>query len=374
MVWKPVQKSVIKNSVPAKKEPNNSNWQEGGKGKWADGGKGGWPDWGKGGWADMMMGKGMWQGKGSWKQATTPKVPDNFEIDKEARYAGTVESYHKWSGYGFITLDKPGIVPKDKIYVHWSNIQSEDRYPFLQKGMAVEFGLMKWKDKMGGGETKLRAKTVTCPGGEMVALQDEHDAEKKTFIGGQHLRYTGNLKFYDPNRAFGYVTLDDGFALDEPVSKELRVEEQEVNCCGKRPQKYLEKMPVEFGIWKNFKGAYMVYNMTLPGGIPITQENLENRKALPGAFKGTIHNWNWQQGWGLIAPDPAARLPPSVQAKLSAASTEAQSQGKTPMLYFRKPDLARGTSSWIRKGQGCSFQVYTDDKGAGACEVSVDAA
>ena len=31
-----------------------------------------------------------------------------------------------------------------------------------------------------------------------MALQDELDANEKLFVGGQHLRYTGTLKFYSP--------------------------------------------------------------------------------------------------------------------------------------------------------------------------------
>ena len=35
-----------------------------------------------------------------------------------------------------------------------------------------------------------------------MALQDELDANEKLFVGGQHLRYTGTLKFYSPRRFF----------------------------------------------------------------------------------------------------------------------------------------------------------------------------
>ena len=38
----------------------------------------------------------------------------------------------------------------------------------------------------------------TQVGGLNVALQDELDANEKMFVGGQHLRYTGTLKFYSP--------------------------------------------------------------------------------------------------------------------------------------------------------------------------------
>lgn len=298
-------------------------------------------------------------------------VPDDFEIDKDARYLGTIESYHKWSGYGFIKPDQPGIAPGNKIYVHWSNIQSDDRFPFLNKDMKVEFGLMKWKARHGHC---LRAKTVTMPGGFMVAVQDEQDAEHKTFVGGQHLRYTGMLKFYDPRRSFGYVILDDGFALDEPVPKELRVNESEVHCGGKSPQRFMENLQVEFGIWKDKKGRFLVYNMTLPGGVPCTLDNIDNRKQLDGEYPGKIFSWNWSSGWGFIAPDDLSSLPKDAQLAIEAASEKAKQSGKSDdkLLYFRKQDFGKGCTSWLKRGMPCTYKVYVDDKGAGACEVSVD--
>lgn len=43
-------------------------------------------------------------------------------------------------------------------------------------------------------------------GGLNIALQDEMDANEKFFVGGQHLRYTGTLKFYSPRRDTGHRT------------------------------------------------------------------------------------------------------------------------------------------------------------------------
>merc|ERR1711988_736465 len=110
--------------------------------------------------------------------------------------------------------------------------------------------------------------------------QDEEDAKNKTFAGGQNLRYTGTLKWYDPHKAMGYVTLDEGYALDADVPKELQVEQYEVNCGGKRPTMRMEQVAVEFGIFKNKKGMYRVYNMCLAGGAALGRENVEGRVVL----------------------------------------------------------------------------------------------
>merc|ERR1719335_665427 len=105
------------------------------------------------------------------------------------------------------------------------------------KGMEVEFGLHVYKSKQNPDKSYVRAKTVTLPGAVQIAVQDDLDAEKKTFVGGQHLRYTGKLKFYRKNDGFGYVQIDDGFSYPagEDVPKEIRVEEAEVNCGGSKP-------------------------------------------------------------------------------------------------------------------------------------------
>jgi len=318
--------------------------------------------------------KNPWTPSYGWTGKKPDALPEGFEINKEARYTGVVKAYWKWQGYGFITPTQTGVVPKDHLYVHWSNIQTDDRYPYLEKDMQVEFGLMTWKDK---GVQTLRAKYVTMPGGAPVAVQDEADAKNKTFVGGQNLRYTGTLKFYDPQRAIGYVTMDDGFAVDADVPKELMVEEIEVNAGGKRPQVRMEKLAVEFGIYKTKQGKHLVYNMTLPGGSAMLRENVEGRKLLgPETYSGIVQFWNDWSGWGHILPDNMAALPQVVQAKLAEDVAEAQKKAaakdatatKQALLYFRKQDTKKGSKP--AKDMKVSFQAYQDDKGVGACEVA----
>jgi len=333
----------------------------------------GW-GWGWGGYGNGW-GKGGWGGGSKKKIATVPK---DFAVDAEARYTGTVTFYNKWKGYGFIELSQKGVVPDDCVFVQWRNIQTEDRFPFLAKDVEVEFGLMKWTERGGWKRsTTLRAKTVTAVGGGMIALQGAIDAEKKSFVGGQDLRYTGRLKFYDPKPGFGYVNLDSGYKLEEGVPTEIRVERAEVNAGGKQPGA-MENLDVEFGIWKTRKDAYKVYNMTLPGGLAMTQEALEHRAVLANqTFQGQVTIWNWRKGWGFIKP--SASLPPAVAQKLAeqmqTAKQKAEKRGKSAseeeLLYFRRTDVQPGQK--IESDSQVTFQCYTDDKGAGACQVTLAA-
>jgi len=304
-----------------------------------------------------------------------PSIPEDYVIDKDAVYTGTVVTYQKWQGYGFIQPDQAGLVPEDKLWVHWSNIQTEDRFPFLTKDMKVEFGLMRWTRGKGEWQaTTLRAKKVTEVGGAPIAVQEAADAEKKEFLESQSKRYTGTLKFYVPKQGYGYVTVDDGNSLDESVPKELRVEAPEVNCAGRRPTGFLESTAVEFGIVKNRKGQFNVYNMTLPNGVPMTKANVEHRET-PGdqTFRGTISHYQPWQGWGFIAPENASLLPPHIQqalAKQQAAAKVKSKKDEEPaqVFYFTKADVSKGCNA--KKDMKVIFKVYLDDKGAGACDVT----
>jgi len=299
-------------------------------------------------------------------------VPDDFTVDKEARFTGTVSSFNKWRGFGHIVMDQKGVVPGDSLFVHWKNIQTDDRFPRLKEGLQLEFGVMVSMEWKSWKKVKsVKAKTVTLPGGGMVNLQDSMDAEKKTFVGAQNFRYTGQLKFFDQFRGFGWVILDDGFAMDDPVPKEIKVESTELNLGGKPLRSRLAELAIEFGIVKSRRGdQYLAYNVTLPGGHAITQENLEHRQEVAAGqkFSGIISWFNWRQGWGHITPDPAAVLPEQVQKKLdetAAAALKAKpTEAPEKLLYFRKADC-----DWNMKpeeGTKVKYTVYVDDKGAGA--------
>lgn len=345
-----VQKPWLKqNQQPSSYD---KGWGKGGAG-WGKGGGGGW-------WAPPAQRK------------PPPSLPASYVVDTSMRYTGTVSFYHKWKGYGFIELAQKGAVPQDRLFVHWRNIQSDDRFPFLVKGLEVEFGLLKYQDRFRWHITTVRANHVTLVGGTNIAMQDDVDAQEKNFVGGQHLRYTGTLKFFNPRHGFGYVAMDEGYDVDPAVPSELRVETTEVNSAGRRPMP-MQNLAVEFGIWITLRGSYKVYNMTLPGGHPLTQDALENRITMgPQAYTGKIAIWNWRHGWGFIRADPSSLLPPRVVTKLVQQQQAAISRGKRvslddKMFYFRRQDCMQGYMP--RKDLEVSYQLYVDDKGVGASEV-----
>jgi len=324
-----------------------------------------------------MKGKGKGKGKGNgngWGGKGWSRGPKTIskevgeKIDTKATYKGTVEKYNKFKGYGWIKMAESDLLPGDAVFVYYKSIESEDRFPQLVPEMEVQFGLHKYKTSNG---TSVRAKHVALPGGSSIAIQDEQDAQKKTFVGGQNLRYTGELKFYRAKSGYGYVKMDAGFKTSEPVPEEIRVEESEVNCGGKKAFG-LKEIKVEFGIWKTPKGAFKAYNMTLPKGIPITKEALENRKITsPTLFKGTIVRNMWKQGYGYIECAAGQKIPANVTQKMEAMKKDTEDKGKKTtggsVLYFRSMDVEEG--KWLKKDQEVQFKIYMDDKGVGACEI-----
>lgn len=336
-------------------------------------------------WSQLLMTLGVQKtiqktSAGEAKVAHDPapaRLPDNFTVDKDARYTGSVIEFNKWRGFGHIAVDQKGVVPGDKVFVHWKNIQSDDRFPRLQQGLQVEFGLMITNDWKGWNRVRcLKAKTLTLPGGGMVNIQDAMDAESMQFVGAQNFRYTGTVKFFDQFRGFGWVTLDEGFAMEDPVPKEIKVDAVELNTGGKPLRMRIDKLAIEFGIIKGKNGDYMAYNVTLPGGTPITQEAMEHRQEEGSQrFTGTIQWWHRWQGWGHILPDPGTTFPEAVQKKLDetasqAAKAKSEEKGKEKLLYFRKADCEWNLRTEI--GKKVTYAVYLDDKGAGAKDVAPD--
>jgi len=214
--------------------------------------------WGKG------WGKGG-GGKGKGARRAPEPLPEGFTVDPARTFVGTVSAYYKFQGYGFITPAETGVIPGDKVFVFWKNINTADRYPSLTKDMQVQFTLSTVEKQ---GVQTLQAENVSTPGGGPVTAQDESDA-KKEYVGGQNLRYTGTLKFFLPKQGYGYIQIDPGYQYDkEGVPEEIRVETDEMNCGGGNPA-YAENLKVEFGIWVTPRGAFKAYNVTLPNGAPM---------------------------------------------------------------------------------------------------------
>ena len=94
---------------------------------------------------------------------------------------GIVVRFDRRKGFGFIQPKKAG---EKQVFVHWSEIVSDEQWPVLQKGAEVQFVLNKKDDK-----GKRSAEKVTkVGGGKITNKEDERDIDEETI-------YTGTVKF-----------------------------------------------------------------------------------------------------------------------------------------------------------------------------------
>ncbi|CAE7817641.1 unnamed protein product [Symbiodinium microadriaticum] len=194
-------------------------------------------------------------------------------------------------------------------------------------------------------------------------------------------RFSGTLKICDPRSGSGLIEVDSEFytAPGTSVPSQVLLASNALDARG-LPAESLRDVAVEFQLCRAPGKGYQLQAtaISLPGGIPLTLEALENRQIVSSdLFGGSVARWNASQGWGLIKADASAALPPFVQAKLmqqaqQAASRAAASREEDPqeeLIYVRRSDLESGVQ--LCKGSKVVYKIYVDDKGVGACGVSL---
>eukprot|EP00747_Dinoflagellata_sp_TGD_P088396 gnl/TRDRNA2_/TRDRNA2_163986_c0_seq1.p3 gnl/TRDRNA2_/TRDRNA2_163986_c0~~gnl/TRDRNA2_/TRDRNA2_163986_c0_seq1.p3 ORF type:complete len:254 (-),score=57.90 gnl/TRDRNA2_/TRDRNA2_163986_c0_seq1:98-859(-) len=98
----------------------------------------------------------------------------------------------------------------------------------------------------------------------------------------------------------------------------------------------------------------------------------ENRHLLGDeCYSGKIIRYIPVKGWGLIEPDSPATLPQEATKKMDEALLHLKEGTAPNMLYFREPDVRNEDGLKLVRGAPVRFQVYVDDKGAGACAVII---
>jgi cold shock CspA family protein len=290
-------------------------------------------------------------------------VDASFQVDEAARHQGRVDYFDKRRGFGFIVPSTSGLVPGDKLMIHWREITSDDKWPFLNSGIEVEFSVKKILVRQGKAAL-LRAGGVSLPGGASIALQEEIE-DKKEFIGGKAARFYGSVKWYHTTQGYGYITLDKP---QDGVS-EVKVHREEV--AGGYAIPMHQGLQIEFGLMKNKKGNVAAFNVTLPGGGDLSREVGEARVATGGTYTGEIDWYDYRGAQGWIVPADFEKLPKDVQESVTAqAQRRANKTGKETMetLHFRRLDMVDHTERFV-KGTKVSFTVFMSQMGAGATTV-----
>eukprot|EP00927_Polykrikos_kofoidii_P079441 TRINITY_DN76222_c0_g1_i1.p1 TRINITY_DN76222_c0_g1~~TRINITY_DN76222_c0_g1_i1.p1 ORF type:complete len:242 (+),score=49.54 TRINITY_DN76222_c0_g1_i1:64-789(+) len=94
------------------------------------------------------------------------------------------------------------------------------------------------------------------------------------------------------------------------------------------------------------------------------------------SYSGRISRYIYKQGWGFLLPDNPSGMPKQVKLACEEAAIAAEEAGKEVdpnAIYFRKPDVNHEDGFKLREDVRVTFSVYVDDKGAGACNVTMEA-
>jgi CspA family cold shock protein len=187
---------------------------------------------------------------------------------------GTVTNYNSKRGFGFIQPAKGG----DDVFCHWEVIQTDDRWPKLEKDMKVSY-TVEYED----GKAKA-SKVMKVGGGKISAEEDT-----KTY---GDFRYPGVVKWFrgwtGKEGGFGFITLNmeatvGGETLAE--GDEIYVSREELLAENPQNPKICGGMEVEFLVAKTDYDKFVASEVTLPGGDPIG--DLPEREPKAKGTKGT---------------------------------------------------------------------------------------
>jgi len=190
----------------------------------------------------------------------------------EDRVTGTVIDFDSRRGFGFIQPE--GEEDKEKrVFCHWKQIQTDDRWPQLRPKMIVEYTPKKndkgkMKASYQNDKGKMKAERVTMVGGGKICLGEDsnknYNMEKK---------YKGKIQFYDSRKGFGFVIpilegeekiIWAGESVD--LKKGLYVAREEI-YTDDEPPALNDGMEVEFNIYHHsIKGLGAGHVSSVGGG------------------------------------------------------------------------------------------------------------
>jgi len=306
---------------------------------------------------------------------------------------GTVLRFYRSRGFGFI---KPATGGK-QVLVHWSNLVTDDDWPFVKSGTKVEFKLVE-KDDNG----KRSAREVTLEGGDKIPIFSPDNSSR---VSNDDDVYNGTIKFFDYRKGFGVikpneeikwndVTAEDGvfFSRDAIIStgaakgKVLNLRHgtkvtfkvhTDKRGLGAHELQNEDGNPIEYEARKARKAGGKKRKRTGKSGkksakkakknktkknkeklVKKTKEELiEERINDEGEsiYTGTVKSYRAEKGFGFI----------SIDDDITFNGTTAK--GK---IYVMKEDIISYSEEvGLNEDTKVIFKIYKDSLGLGACEV-----
>jgi len=178
-------------------------------------------------------------------------------MEATKRYQGTVQEFKTQRGFGYLKLkvEDKNDKEKNKVFVHWKQIHTDDRWPALEAGMEVEYGIEK------GQRDRYQAKHVTLPGGGKIKKEDKN-------VENVFGKYTGTVTFFNYRTGTGFIEVDKPIpGVDLGPKNSLNVARNEIITDDETPT-LRTGQKVSFGVFKSER-AYGARNVTGPGGKKI---------------------------------------------------------------------------------------------------------
>jgi len=120
---------------------------------------------------------------------------------------GTIVRFYRNRGFGFIKPSDGG----KQVLVHWSNLVTDDKWPYIKRGTEVEFELIE-KDN----NVKRSATEVTLLGGEKIPIFTPNNSDR---VSNNEDIYCGSIKFFDYRKGFGVIKPDDEITWNNVTSE-----------------------------------------------------------------------------------------------------------------------------------------------------------
>jgi len=306
---------------------------------------------------------------------------------------GTVVRFYRSRGFGFI---KPATGGK-QVLVHWSNLVTDDDWPFVKSGTKVEFKLVEKDDK-----GKRSAREVTLEGGEKIPIFTPNYSSR---VSNDDEVYSGTIKFFDYRKGFGVikpneeitwndVTAEEGvfFSRDAIIStgaakgKVLNLRHgtkvtfkvhTDKRGLGAHELQNEEGKPIEYEAWKASKAGGKKRKRTGKSGKKSAKKAKKDKKKKnieklekktkeelieerindeeETIYTGTVKSYREEKGFGFISIDDDITFN-GITAK-----------GK---IYVMKEDIiSSAEEAGLNQDTKVIFKIYKDPLGLGACEV-----
>jgi len=294
----------------------------------------------------------------------------------DSKVTGTVVRFLRGRGYGFIKPEDGG----DEVFVHWENLVTDDDWPCMEKGTEVEFFVV---DKDG----KPAAKEVTLVGGEKIPVFTKLYEDREV---NEEENFTGDIKFFDGWKGFGFVKPDEKITFQGEESGEGLFFSRDAiltNNAGKGMVLRVSKgLRVSFKVYKDKKGlgACEIQNEDMtPLEYQPRKEGGGNRKRKRGGdgkkkspkkaktkeqlieereidddetvYTGTVKSYRPDKDFGFIT--------------ISEEITFKDVTVKDKIFVMKEDIVCYSDEVGLTVNNDVMFKIYKDSKGLGACEV-----